>query len=125
MGCAVFSIQKINRLAVRLRLTPIRVTCRSLKRRNAVVLGVSIDTAESHKSFCTQDGLSFKLLADPQRRVASEYGVPEMKFNGTQYDERDTILIAPNGTIARVWRKVDPQKDSMLVLAEIAKLQGR
>lgn len=93
--------------------------------RNAVVLGVSIDTAESHKSFCTQDGLTFKLLADPERMVASEYGVPEMTFNGTKYDERDTILIAPNGTIARVWRKVDAQKDSALVLAEIAKLQGR
>ena len=93
--------------------------------RNAVVLGVSIDTAESHKSFCTQDGLTFKLLADPERMVASEYGVPEMIFNGTKYDERDTILIAPNGTIARVWRKVDAQKDSVLVLAEITKLQGR
>ena len=93
--------------------------------RNAVVLGVSIDTTESHKSFCTQDGLTFKLLADPQRRVASEYGVPEMSFHGMKFDERDTILIAPNGDVAQVWRNVDPRKDSTVVLAEIAKLQGR
>jgi thioredoxin-dependent peroxiredoxin len=92
--------------------------------RNAVVLGVSLDTVESHKSFCTQDGLTFKLLADPERIVASEYGVPEMTFNNVKYDERDTILIAPNGKIARVWRKVDAEKDSTLVLAEIAKLQS-
>ena len=95
------------------------------KARNAIVLGVSLDTTESHKSFCTQDGLTFKLLADPERKVASEYGVPEMIFDGVKYDERDTILIAPNGNIAHVWRKVDPRKDSMIVLAEIAKLQGR
>ena len=93
--------------------------------RNAVVLGVSLDTTESHKSFCTQDGLTFKLLADPERTVASEYGVPEMTFDGMKYDERDTILIAPNGNIARVWRKVDAREDSTIVLAEIAKLQGR
>ena len=92
--------------------------------RNAVVLGVSLDTTESHKSFCTQDGLTFKLLADPERIVASEYGVPEMTFKGMKYDERDTILIAPNGNIAQVWRNVDPQKDSTVVLAAIAKLQG-
>jgi peroxiredoxin Q/BCP len=93
--------------------------------RNAVVLGVSLDTAESHKSFCTQDGLTFKLLSDPERIVASEYGVPEMTFNGAKYDERDTILIAPDGKIVRVWRKVDAREDSTIVLAEIAKLQGR
>ena len=93
--------------------------------RNAVVLGVSLDTTESHKSFCTQDGLTFKLLADPERMVASEYGVPEMTFNGMKYDERDTILIAPNGNIAQVWRNVNPQKDSAAVLAEITNLQGR
>ena len=32
---------------------------------NAVVLGVSLDTVESHKTFCTKDSLTFKLLADP------------------------------------------------------------
>lgn len=96
-----------------------------LEARNAVVLGVSLDTTKSHKSFCTQDGLTFKLLADPERRVASEYGVPEMTFNDMKYDERDTILIAPNGNIAHVWRKVDAREDSTIVLAEIEKLQGR
>ena len=47
---------------------------------HAVVLGVSLDTAESHKSFCTQDGLTFKLLADPDRQAATAYGVPLMTF---------------------------------------------
>jgi peroxiredoxin Q/BCP len=87
---------------------------------HAVVLGVSLDTAESHKSFCTQDGLTFKLLADPDRQAATAYGVPLMTFKDMKFDERDTFLISPKGTIAQVWRKVDPQKDSTIVLATIA-----
>ena len=86
---------------------------------HAVVLGVSLDTAESHKSFCTQDGLTFKLLGDPDRQAATAYGVPLMTFKDMKFDERDTFLISPKGTIAQVWRKVDPQKDSSIVLAAI------
>ena len=87
---------------------------------NAVVLGVSRDTADSHKSFCAEDGLTFKLLADPQRQAADAYGVPLMTFKDMKFDERDTFLISPKGTIAEVWRKVDPQKDSKIVLGAIA-----
>jgi thioredoxin-dependent peroxiredoxin len=88
---------------------------------NAVVLGVSLDTAESHKSFCTQDGLTFKLLADPERQAAAAYGVPLMTFKDMKFDERDTFLVAPDGKIAEVWRKVDPKEDSSVVLQAIAK----
>ena len=89
--------------------------------QHAVVLGVSLDTAESHKSFCTQDGLTFKLLADPERQAATAYGVPLMTFKDMKFDERDTFLIAPDGTIAEVWKKVDPRTDSTTVLQAIAK----
>jgi thioredoxin-dependent peroxiredoxin len=87
---------------------------------NAVVLGVSLDTADSHKSFCAQDGLTFKLLADPQRQAADAYGVPLMTFKDMKFDERDTFLIAPDGKVAQVWRKVDPREDSKIVLEAIA-----
>src|SRR2546429_7452885 len=36
----------------------------------AVILGVSVDTAQSHKDFCTKEGLNFKLLADPEGKVS-------------------------------------------------------
>jgi peroxiredoxin Q/BCP len=88
---------------------------------HAVVLGVSIDSAESHKSFCAQDGLTFKLLADSDRQAATAYGVPVMTFKDMKFDERDTFLIAPNGRIAEIWRKVDPRADSGIVLQAIAK----
>ena len=91
---------------------------------NAVVLGVSLDTADSHKSFCAQDGLTFKLLADPERQAAGAYGVPLMTFKDMKFDERDTFLIAPDGKIAQVWRKVDPREDSKIVLQAIATHSG-
>src|SRR5712664_3794552 len=40
----------------------------------AVILGVSVDTAQSHKDFCAKEGLNFKLLADPDAKVSTEYG---------------------------------------------------
>src|SRR6201984_3242023 len=41
---------------------------------NAVILGVSVDTAESHKEFCAKEGLNFKLLADAGGKVSQQYG---------------------------------------------------
>jgi peroxiredoxin Q/BCP len=41
---------------------------------NAVILGVSVDTVDSHKQFCTKDSLTFTLLADPDKKVVTQYG---------------------------------------------------
>jgi len=40
----------------------------------AVILGVSVDTPDSHKQFCTKEGLTFRLLADPEHKVVDKYG---------------------------------------------------
>ena len=52
---------------------------------NAVVLGVSLDTVESHKTFCTKDSLTFKLLADPDHKVVDAYGVPVKSYGPMHY----------------------------------------
>lgn len=85
---------------------------------NAVVLGVSLDTVESHKTFCSKDGLNFKLLADPDHKVIDAYGVPLM--GGGMYAQRDTFLIGPNGKVLKVWEVKDIAKHSDEVLAAIA-----
>src|ERR1700739_1120802 len=66
---------------------------------NAVVLGVSLDTVESHKSFCTKDSLTFKLLADPDHSAIDAYGVPVRSFGAMHYAERTTFLISPAGKV--------------------------
>lgn len=71
---------------------------------NAVVLGVSLDTVDSHKQFCTKDSLTFKILADPEHKVVDEYGVPIMSGGGNKYATRDTFLISPDGKIMKTWQ---------------------
>ena len=87
---------------------------------NAVVLGVSLDTVESHKAWCAKDTFSFKLLADPDHKVVDAYGVPLMTHGDMKFAARDTFLISPAGKIVKVWEKVDPNVHSDEVLAEIA-----
>jgi thioredoxin-dependent peroxiredoxin len=86
---------------------------------NAVVLGVSLDTTDSHKAFCTKDSLTFKLLADPDHKVVDAYGVPVKSYGPVHYAERDTFLISPDGKIVQVWQVKDIQAHSAEVLAAI------
>src|SRR5881275_867439 len=69
---------------------------------NAVILGVSVDTAESHKSFCTKEGLNFKLLSDTDAKVSTQYG-SVMEYNGMKLSARNTFIIDPEGKIAKVF----------------------
>ena len=90
---------------------------------NAVVLGVSLDTVDSHKAFCTKDSLTFKLLADPDRKVVEAYGVPIKSFGPVHYAERDTFLISPEGKIVKEWKVDDIQAHSGEVLAAIESMK--
>jgi peroxiredoxin Q/BCP len=91
---------------------------------NAVVLGVSLDTVESHKTFCSKDSLTFKLLADPEHKVIDAYGVPIAGMGPIKFAHRDTFLISPAGKIAKVWTGVNPNTHSDEVLGAIAGLNG-
>src|SRR5712692_7250481 len=81
----------------------------------AVVLGVSVDSAQSHKDFCAKEGLNFKLLADPDGKVAAQYG-STMEYQGMKLAARNTFLINPKGEIAKVFVKVKPDVHSDEVL---------
>jgi peroxiredoxin Q/BCP len=90
---------------------------------NAVVMGVSLDTVDSHKVWCTKDGFSFKMLADPDHKVVDAYGVPLMTRNGTSYAMRDTFLISPEGKIVKTWEVKDIPAHSADVLATIQSMK--
>jgi peroxiredoxin Q/BCP len=87
---------------------------------NAVVLGVSLDTVESHKTFCTKDSLTFKLLADPDHKVIDAYGVPVTARGDNKFAQRDTFLISPAGKVVKFWEVKDIPGHSDEVLAAIA-----
>jgi peroxiredoxin Q/BCP len=90
--------------------------------KNAVILGVSVDDVNSHKSFCDKEGLNFKLLADSNHAVVQKYG-SIMEYNGMTLAARNTFLIDPTGMIRKVYLKVDPQGHSTEVLADLQQLQ--
>jgi peroxiredoxin Q/BCP len=90
--------------------------------RNAVVLGVSLDSVGSHKKFCTKEGLQFKLLADTDHKVTQAYG-SLTNLGVVKFAARHTFLIDPNGRVAKVYTSVDPLRHSAEVLAELDGLQ--
>ena len=88
------------------------------KAKDAVVLGVSVDSVSSHKDFCTKESLQFKLLSDPGHEVVDKYG-SLMMYKGTPYASRTTFLIDPKGVVRKVYPKVDPATHSAEVLADL------
>lgn len=100
---------------------------RDLEKYNAAgaaIVGVSVDTAESHKEFCTKEGLTFRLLSDPDAKVSNLYN-SVMDYNGAPYSARNTFLIDPQGQLVRVFEKVKPAGHSDEVLAALAELQKK
>ena len=87
-------------------------------KKNAVILGVSVDSTDSHQQFCAKDGLTFHLLSDTEHKVVAAYGSVGGR-NGMVMAQRNTFLIDPKGKIAQVWVGVNPQTAASDVLAAI------
>lgn len=92
------------------------------QQKGAVILGVSVDSSDSHQKFCTKEGLNFKLLSDPQHQVSDEYG-SVMTYHDMTLSKRNTFVIDPQGVIRKVFLDVDPSKHSEEVLASLTELQ--
>lgn len=88
--------------------------------QGAVVLGISRDGVASKAKFATKFNLSYPLLADENNQVAQAYGIWVEKMNyGKTYlgIERTTFVIAPDGSIKKIFRKVKPEGHAEQVLA--------
>ena len=92
------------------------------EKKNAVILGVSVQSSDSHKEFCTKEGLSFKLLADTDYHVSSSYG-SVLNLAVTKLSSRHSFLINPEGMIMKEYLKVSPSKHSEEILTDLAQLQ--
>lgn len=96
--------------------------------KGAVILGVSVDSVDSHKAFCTKESLTFKLLSDTSHDVVTKYGsLGSGKMpDGTtvNYAQRNTFLINPQGVIVKVYTRVNPNPHSGDILADLTTLQA-
>jgi thioredoxin-dependent peroxiredoxin len=88
--------------------------------KKAAIVGVSADSVDSHQQFCTKETLTFKLLADPDKKTIGAYG--SLMSNGMMAS-RYTFLIDPKGVIRKVYTKVNPNLHSAEVLAALAELE--
>jgi peroxiredoxin Q/BCP len=91
---------------------------------NAVILGVSVDSVDSHKQFCKRDSLTFTLLSDTDKKVVDEYG-SLANYGVIKIAKRNTFLIDPQGKIVKVWTGVDPSHHSEEVLAALDGFEKR
>jgi peroxiredoxin Q/BCP len=82
------------------------------------VIGVSSDSAESHRKFAKEHGLTFPLVADENDAWAKAFGVGKMMG----MDKRVSFLIGPDGSIKKTYGDVDPGVHAGEVLADAAKL---
>ena len=94
----------------------------AFKRKGAVVLGVSVDSAKSHDKFAEKFKLPFTLVSDEDKKIVQAYGVwGEKSFMGRKYlgTHRVTFLIGPVGRIKKIWPKVKPEEHIEEVLAAL------
>ncbi len=89
---------------------------------NAAIVGVSVDDVNSHKGFCTKEGLDFRLLADTDHKVSALYGSLS-EYQGKPIAARNTFIIDPSGKIAKIFEAVKPATHSEEVLAALGELQ--
>lgn len=86
---------------------------------NAVILGISVDDAASHKEFAAKHQLPFTLLADPKKEAVSAYGAVKKYPGMGELAARETFLIDPQGKIAKHYADVNPKGHSEAVLKDI------
>jgi thioredoxin-dependent peroxiredoxin len=104
----------------------IRDNWTEFKKLGIVVLGISKDSPKSHKKFVEKYDLPFTLLSDEDTKVMQQYEVwATKKFMGREYlgTLRASYLIDPQGSIARVYKKVEPAGHADEVLADLQALR--
>ena len=93
----------------------------------AELFGISLDSVESHVKFRDKFDLPFRLLADPEHSVSEAYGVwGEKTFAGHKYMgvDRATFIVSPDGTLAKIWPKVNPAGHALEIAQALRELKA-
>jgi Peroxiredoxin len=95
----------------------IRDEYEGFKKIDAVVLGVSTDSVESHAGFSKEYSLPFMIISDPEKKIVAEYGASGIMTRRISY------LIDPAGNIAKAYDNVKPEEHATEVLKDLEELK--
>ena len=95
----------------------IRDSWGDFQKAGAEVFGISADTTTSHEKFKSKYSLPFTLLADPKHKLGEPYGVGQ---EGKSSYERSTFVIDADGNVAKIMRRVNPDRHADEVLAALS-----
>lgn len=94
-----------------------------LIQKKAVILGISLDSLDSHQAFAKKYNLPFSLLSDTEGKVAEKYESLS-DFVVFKFAKRHSFIIDPKGRIAKIYRDVDPQTHVGVILKDLTMLQS-
>lgn len=94
-------------------------------KENIKVIGISPDSVDSHKSFCSKFSLTVELVSDTDCKVLKESGVGQTDWNGTLYWDRTTFVIDPSGTLVKRYDKVTAEGHDQVLLSDIKALKSQ
>lgn len=92
-----------------------RDSWKDLEKKGVTVIGISTDSADSHKSFAKHYELPFHLVSDASGTIAKSFGVP----NHLGFLSRQTFVIGADGNVKKIYRDVDVSKHASEVLADL------
>lgn len=93
----------------------------------ATVWGVSPNGPDSHRKFRAKHGLTFTLLSDEDHETADRYGAWGLKISFGEEKMgliRSTVLVDPDGKVARTWPKVSPEGHAEAVVAALREIKA-
>ena len=94
------------------------------QKQNIAIIGVSLDSVESHKKFAQDLKLPFTLLSDSNKTLSKELGVLQ-GFGAFSFASRETFLIDPQGTIVYHYDDVNPQHHATQILEDVKSLANK
>lgn len=95
-----------------------------IRKLGAEVIGISTDDVKSHAEFAKKYHLPFSLLSDKDAEVAKSYG-SAWTLGPIKIAKRHSFIISPEGKIAKIYRKVNPELHSDEIIAALQSLQSK
>ncbi|MDZ4833678.1 MAG: peroxiredoxin [Candidatus Melainabacteria bacterium] len=92
---------------------------------NTVIYGLSADDSKSHKDFCNKYDFTIDLLADTKNEVLDKAEVGQSDYKGTNYWNRVTFIIDPEGKVAKAYDGVKPDGHEKQVFEDLKQLQAQ